>query len=43
MLYDVSLSITYTYPPGESQERVNQFLILLGEIEGLVPAGNGSS
>ena len=32
------LSITYTYPTGESQERVNQFLYLLGEIEGLTPA-----
>lgn len=31
------LTIVYTYPPGESQERVNQFLYLLGEIEGLMP------
>lgn len=30
------LKIRYTYPPGESQERVNQLLYLLGEIEGLV-------
>ena len=31
------LTITYAYPPGESQERVNQFLYLLGELEGLAP------
>ena len=31
------LTITYSYPTGESQERVNQFLYLLGEIEGIVP------
>ena len=29
------LTITYTYPTGESEERVNQLLLLLGEIEGL--------
>ncbi len=29
------LTITYTYPPGESEVRVNQLLLLLGEIEGL--------
>lgn len=29
------LTITYTYPQGESEERVNQLLLLLGEIEGL--------
>lgn len=27
------LTITYTYPPGESETRVNQLLLLLGEIE----------
>lgn len=27
------LTITYTYPPGESEMRVNQLLLLLGEIE----------
>lgn len=27
------LTITYTYPPGESEARVNQLLLLLGEIE----------
>ncbi len=29
------LTITYTYPTGESEVRVNQLLLLLGEIEGL--------
>ena len=29
------LTITYTYPQGESEERVNQLLLLLGEIEKL--------
>lgn len=29
------LTITYTYPTGESEERVNHILLLLGEIEGL--------
>ncbi len=32
------VTITYTYPTGESEERVNQLLLLLGEIEGLAPA-----
>lgn len=32
------LTIAYTYPPGESKERVNQLLLLLGEIEKL-PSG----
>lgn len=32
------LTITYTYPPGESEVRVNQLLLLLGEIEGLATA-----
>jgi hypothetical protein len=32
------LTITYTYPTGESEERVNQLLLLLGEIEGLAAA-----
>jgi len=32
------LTITYTYPPGESEVRVNQLLLLLGEIEGLAKA-----
>lgn len=27
------LTVTYTYPPGESEARVNQLLLLLGEIE----------
>lgn len=31
------LTITYTYPTGESEERVNELLLLLGEIEGLAP------
>ncbi len=29
------LTITYTYPTGESQERVGQLLELLGEIQGI--------
>lgn len=29
------LTITYTYPTGEAEVRVNQLLLLLGEIEGL--------
>lgn len=32
------LTIRYTYPPGEAQQRVDQLLYLLGEIEGLFPA-----
>jgi len=29
------LTMTYTYPTGESEVRINQLLLLLGEIEGL--------
>lgn len=36
------LTIVYSYPTGESQERVNQFLFLLGEIEALGPAAPSS-
>ncbi len=33
------LTLTYTYPPGESEERVQQLLALFGEVEGrTVPA-----
>lgn len=35
------LTITYTYPVGKSSERVNQLLLLLGEIEGLAEAQAG--
>ncbi len=31
------LTLTYTYPTGESQERVNQLMALFGEVEGLTP------
>ncbi len=31
------LTFTYTYPTGESQERVEQLMALFGEVEGLAP------
>ncbi|MFQ5528189.1 MAG: hypothetical protein ACE5GX_18280 [Thermoanaerobaculia bacterium] len=31
------LTITYTYPTGQSQDRVGHLLELLGEIEGMIP------
>lgn len=33
------LTLIYTYPAGEGQERVNELLGLLGEIEALAPPG----
>lgn len=32
------LTITYTYPTGQSEERVQHLLELLGEVEGVMPS-----
>ncbi len=35
------LNLVFTYPPGEWQERVQQLLAVLGEVEGLGGGGGG--
>lgn len=37
------LTLTYTYPTGESKERVDQLLAILGEVEGLGAPGGAES